>query len=443
MRLSRRTLPIILVCLTVLLAGCAGWGTDGPADDDGDPAPDEADDLEEADDDATDEGDEQSEAGVAGDEGEEDADDTTEDDEASTDDEASGDDADGTESPTSDDGDADSDDASDDDDQSDTDGDSSDESDDANDDAASNGDEDTEVDDDESSNDGEDTETEMYQFLTTIEVVDEDGEPVEGETVTAWSAGASDTSEEYTTDGNGEVVLEGSSSDPSDVIQMIVQVDDEERTVHLDANEHTETFTVSAEDTHTLTVYAGEAVPVEGADITLERHSDGATTDRTTDENGTVDYTVIDGEYTVTGEDPNGETGSADVTIDGEDDEVLLETLSPPMPEVYDVSMTVVDADSGEPIEDARLEGAGNWHPLTGDQFVQVTTDPDGTGTADAYEGHYSADLRADGYETQSVEVAIEDDIELEYEMTPLAETDGGNDTASVENTATTLTASA
>ncbi|WP_162993831.1 hypothetical protein [Halalkalicoccus subterraneus] len=44
--MRRHTLLTVLVCLTVLLAGCSGWGTDGPTDDEDDS--NDADDLEEA-----------------------------------------------------------------------------------------------------------------------------------------------------------------------------------------------------------------------------------------------------------------------------------------------------------------------------------------------------------------------------------------------------------
>lgn len=44
--MRRHTLLTVLVCLTVLLAGCSGWGTDGPTDDEGDS--NDTDELEEA-----------------------------------------------------------------------------------------------------------------------------------------------------------------------------------------------------------------------------------------------------------------------------------------------------------------------------------------------------------------------------------------------------------
>ncbi|ELY33964.1 hypothetical protein C497_16322 [Halalkalicoccus jeotgali B3] len=185
------------------------------------------------------------------------------------------------------------------------------------------------------------------------------------------------------------------------------------------------------QETHTLTVYAGEAYAVEGVDITLERHSDGATTTRTTDENGRVDFTVIDGEYTVSGTDPNGDSDSAEVTVDGENVARHL-LLAPENPEVYDVSLTVTDARTGEPIEGAILEGEGDRHPNTGDQLLQVRTGADGTGTEEAYEGTYDGDLRADGYESQTVEVTVEEGTELTYEMEPESESGSGNATASL-----------
>lgn len=53
-RSKRHALLTVLVCLTVLLAGCSGWGTDGPADEDAES--NGSDELEEADAEADDDG---------------------------------------------------------------------------------------------------------------------------------------------------------------------------------------------------------------------------------------------------------------------------------------------------------------------------------------------------------------------------------------------------
>lgn len=47
MATTRRVLLTLLVCTTVVLAGCTGWGTDGPTDTDGNQSPDESGELEE------------------------------------------------------------------------------------------------------------------------------------------------------------------------------------------------------------------------------------------------------------------------------------------------------------------------------------------------------------------------------------------------------------
>lgn len=445
MRHSRRTLTIILVCLTVLLAGCAGWGTDGPADGDDDPAPEATDDLEDADDAADEQDDEQTEAGVAGDEDEagtddppddsDDADeaDTGADDETSetpTDEDVTESDTDETESST-DDGNDESEEASSDEDDDDADGtdeasdadesdtdDTADESD-TDGGEASDGDEgDTETDGGESSNDGEDNGTEMYPFLTTIEVVDGDGEPVEGETVAVWPAGAPGTVGEHTTDESGEVVLEGQSSNPSDVIEMVVQVGDEERTVYFDTNDHTETFVVGADETHTLTVYAEDAVTGEPAgDAYYLLQQDNETIgEEQSGEMATFDG-LEDGEYDLSVYDATADwTYQSTITIDGDDVEYTAEV---DRMHVYwaTVEATVVD-ETGDPVEGELVTFNGQDAP----------TDEDGVAIYDR-EFHYADETEVTvAYEGESETFVFDNETTATETVTFETETNDSDD---------------
>lgn len=195
------------------------------------------------------------------------------------------------------------------------------------------------------------------------------------------------------------------------------------------------------QETHTLTVHTGESVPVSGIPITLERHSDGATTTRETGENGQVEFTVVDGDYTVSGTDPDGTTDSTDLTVDGGDTQVLLESLTPALPAEHRVRVTVTDAETGEPIEGAVLEGMGNRHPRTGEMRLSVTTGTDGVGESTAFESPYDSTVRADGYEQQSETIVVDGETSLEYRLEPETTGPSGNETTAASTNETTAAA--
>lgn len=234
-----------------------------------------------------------------------------------------------------------------------------------------------------------------------------------------------DSDDGDTNDGAGTDASDGSDDDSSDGDETdVTDGDDDDSDEGSDTNEADDAERNSSTDdtdpeTHTLTVHAGESVPVSDIPITLERHSDGATTTRETGEDGQVEFTVVDGDYTVSGTDPNGTTDSADVTVDGEDTEVLLARLAPALPAEHDVRVTVTDAETGEPIEGAVLEGVGNRHPRTGDMFLSVTTGADGIGESTAFESPYESTIRADGYEEQSETIVVDGETSLEYRLEP------------------------
>lgn len=81
-------------------------------------------------------------------------------------------------------------------------------------------------------------------------------------------------------------------------------------------------------EVYTLTVHAGPGGSMAGIPVTIERHADGATTTRETNENGVVEFSVYAGGYTVSGTDPAGNTDEQDLSV-GQDEELTLVQLEP------------------------------------------------------------------------------------------------------------------
>lgn len=65
--------------------------------------------------------------------------------------------------------------------------------------------------------------------------------------------------------------------------------------------------------------------------------------------------------------------------------------------EGYMLTISVVDAETSEPIEGAIVQGFGDRDAYGGDKLFAVTTGPDGTGTTGAQPGEYLTDVDADG----------------------------------------------
>lgn len=452
-RRRRQTFAVLAIALTMLLAGCAGWGTDGPAEGADDPEPDETGDLEDVDNEAANEQQDTSEderdadAAPGNDSADRETDTTDTDTDTGTDapdandesaDEAEGDDTDDADDRAIDEGDqaetSPQDDGADETGEegetsvNDTDGNQQDSGDGEHPPTNETGDEDGDADD------------EMYRFETTIQVVDGDGQPIEGESVRAWPAGAPDNVEEYVTDENGQVVLEGGSSDPSDTIMMIVEVAGEERTVHLDQDEHTETFTVEdGSETSGLTVHVIDGTGDEGAldaEVTITHIETGETATATTDD-GAVRFDGLEpGEYRVdadAGEDWYVFEGVTDQSVDVPDnDEHTLELY--PEPETHTLTVEVRDATTGDPIEGADVSGVGGVHPDGSDMMFSAETDSDGTATVETWESSYEVDVIADGYEFAGDTIGLDEDKQLTIELEP---EEGGNGEENNEGQAT------
>lgn len=236
----------------------------------------------------------------------------------------------------------------------------------------------------------------MYDYSMTVQVVDEDGNPVANELVRIGTPG--EKLEKHITDENGEVTISFGNSAEDDAVMQTIEVRDEEYSASITLGEQTEQIVVSDDserETHELTVHAGERAPVENVDVTIERW-DGSTTTKTTGENGQVTFTVYPGEYTVTGSDERGEEQTVAVSVPDQQD-VLLDQMGTPVPEQVTTTLDVVDQD-GEPVEGVTVEAMTSIPPTYADVYIQSEpTDENGQATVEAHAGQtYSIDRVVD-----------------------------------------------
>lgn len=179
--------------------------------------------------------------------------------------------------------------------------------------------------------------------------------------------------------------------------------------------------------TYTLTVETGQDGSMSRVPVTIERHSDGATTTRETTQDGTVEFNVYAGDYTVRGTDASGYTQEKEVTVDHKDTEVMLESLEPELPPQHELTITVVDQ-SGEPIEGASVSGEGETLPTGINSFIEEQeTDANGQITTQAYEGHtYLVDAQYAGESSGAVQVQVTDEEQQSVEITVPVDQEGG-----------------
>ncbi|MFC6904193.1 hypothetical protein [Halalkalicoccus tibetensis] len=415
---SKRVIAAIVLSTVILMsAGCTGWGDDGPSDppeeetdgngeaqedvdtvdeggeSDESSTTDAEDDSDRNESDTSDEDDSSQDGSEAPDESEEEDTSETDSDDSDESDESDSDESDESDTSSDTDDTDESDDSSDESDSSD-DSDESDEQDedesDENDDESDESDED---DEDESGEEGDEGEEDDDEEVYTLTV--ESDEPVTLER--NWED-ASTTREP--TDGVVEFsVIEGEYTLSADGYEdMVVEVG-EDMTVQMSEDE----------ETHTLTVETQQDVPV-----TLERFSDGATTERTASD-GAVEFTVLEGYYGLSADGHYDIHEEFAVHVD-EDTTITLQSTDGERIEV-----TVVDAESGEPIQGAEISGVCDWWYTSGDAHTVGETNIDGvaqpeTITPTSCDGGVSAD----GYEDKSVSLSVPDDdgrvIELEPE---------------------------
>lgn len=352
MRSRQLVLAVALSALMIMSAGCAGWGTDGPANEtpeeetDGN---DEAQDGVDPSDDDTDD----SEGNNSPNGDEEDGDDSVDNNSPGTDSTGSEEDTGDTSSTGESDG-ANTNTGTDTDDESDTTDDTS-------------GSEDTA--DSESANDD------------NSEVPDGDSESTDED---GSSAGESDS---------------GGSDDANN--------GDGDRE---NGDENTSDNGINAsEEIYTLTVVTQSDVPV-----TLERVSDGATTERTATD-GTVEFEVIEGYY--------GLSADGHTEIDPELSVEVTEDTTIEMQSTAGetISVTVIDAETGDPIEDATIEGVCNWYYSSGDVYMTGEAGSDGIipATAGLTPTVCDATVDAAGYESRTESISVPDDDGITIELEP------------------------
>lgn len=404
---TRQTVIAIALTLTMVgAAGCAGWGVDGPADD-GD-EPDGGDELEDADGEAqADQGDDD---GATDDDGHDDATDTGSDsadtgtdesgpdphdsgiddgtDPDDTDADANGDAGTGVDDGTGTDDDAATDTGPD----ADSDPDVDDGADGVDD---GNGDDGTDAGDD----DGSDTDSETHTLH--VGIVDETAAgPVAG-TVTV----DGQTKEVSADDGATFELEDGTYTVTGETKHDPESWHVEEREVTIDGED--EEVTLSANPIRTLTVETNDAAH----DVTLERHSDGATTTKTTDDDGSVEYSVVPGNYSIHADGYE----SADVTVPGDryPDTVTLEPIDDGEPATHTLRVTIVDVTAA-----GEVEGT-----VTVDGETKEAT-PDDPAEFELEEGTYTVSGQHDDdwyVHDETVEIDGED-VDLTLHTVPIRE---------------------
>ncbi|KYH25024.1 hypothetical protein HAPAU_28450 [Halalkalicoccus paucihalophilus] len=405
---TQRTLLTLLVCISVVLAGCAGFGTDSPAgNNDGNQSPDESSDLEDEQDNA-DSTDETSNTSDSSSDGTDEStnrsssngSDTTSESSTESDSDTS------TSSDTGSDGDSDSGSSSDSDRDDDSDTDDSD------------SDSDSEPSDDSDSNDDPADEEESesqppsYTHTVTVEVTNESGDPVADELVTAE---VEDETIEYRTGDDGTVTLDYESPDEG-AVEFAITVGDETRTVQVTQDDQTESFVVSSTDgdnssdendseSHSFRVDVNEDVPV-----TVENDETGETwTKEATD--GSAMFDLPEGLYHVEAEDHTSTMVMIDVPAT---DSIHLQSG-------YDsFTINVIDAETGGPIEDAEVSGVCDWWHSSGDAYITGESNADGvieTSVISPSSCH-GVHVEADGYETTTIsDISIPDDDGMTVEL--------------------------
>lgn len=369
---TKQILAIALVTIMVASAGCAGWGQDGPADQDDTNGSDTNDDS----------GQEQNDAEQDNGSGE------------STDGSDGGGDGD-TDSSS---GDSDSSKSS-----SDSSGDSSDSdsSDDSDGGGSDDGISDTQPQESDSS-DGGSTDADSSSDSKHADDTDEDGSDKQSSQPPANGGDGSETPPE-----NGD----GNETPPDD-------------------GDQNETDSEPEPEGNTVTVDVRHLDTDEPVDIPVRLNGIDTDYDETvTATNGTVTFeNVPNGDYEVKvatdGWWPEY-PGMNEVTVSGDTSYTLGVHDAP---DSHTLTVTVTDAETGDPIEGADVSGVGGRHPDGADLLLGGETNANGVLTVDAYESGYLISVSADGYEyPPNQEVDLDEDKSVSFELTP---EDSGGETA-------------
>ena len=396
---SKQTIvAVVLSTIMVMSAGCAGWGEDGP--DEPEPEGDDTADEEEqarkdtqedtgatpavcsgpadcpASDEKVGDSDEDSDASDAGDEALSDT----------------PDDSDETDDPSDESDETDTDDFQDD--SEDTDGVDDSDSDEYGSDDSNDSDED----------DSDDSEEEHeYTYSLTVEVVDEDGNPVEGEPVHIGVESVEGDEGEYITDENGEVQFShtGPSENEYRTFDITVRGETSYKTVYVGENTHQVTVqdSDSEEEPPNLTVTAigPDDEPVSDQTVELYTYPDGQkVATGTTDENGEVEFDVEDSDYEIVVDTEDSEYtdyATHPLEVDGEDRTYTVQLSHPPddgdEEETHTLTVQVFNSDE-EPVEGADVSIAVSD---SGEPVDEGVTDENGQVAFDVEDGAYEVSV--------------------------------------------------
>ncbi|WP_336365399.1 hypothetical protein [Halalkalicoccus salilacus] len=181
------------------------------------------------------------------------------------------------------------------------------------------------------------------------------------------------------------------------------------------------------EETNTLTVNLAND-DVGGVEITVQRTGGPDVESETTSKasaGGQASFELEPGHYYADAEGYVGTLTAINVT-EG-DVEITLQNESGAT-----VRVKVTDAETGEPIEGATIEGVCNLHYSGGDSYITGETGENGVAMAQAGVTPTACDTRvsAEGYEDANVRVHVPDD-ELTVELVPedAAGGDSGDET--------------
>ncbi len=421
-RLQNHTIITLLVCVSVIMAGCAGFGAGEPADDTGTDSPDQSDDLEDEQDSAegnNSSADTDSEAEHEtsdSDSASESASDSTSESSSNSDTDASTSSAsdpcgDSSETDPCDSGSPDDSSRSADENTS-TDESSSNDSDSTDDNGSTDntgGDNDSDDSDDTDDSEGEEELLPpSYTYTVTVEVVDADGNPIADEPVTATVNGETT---EYLTGEDGTVNVTTEST-IAKAVEYEITVRHDTRGLPVNQSAQTERFVIGAQEepepepeTYDFTVYTQEDVSVTVRnDDTREEWTKNAT-------NGSVTFELAPGMYTIHADEhasvlmPTNVPGHTEIELQGGYDEFTV---------------NVVDAETGDPIEGAEISGVCDWYFSSGDAYITGESNADGVIETSVISPSvcHGVLVEADEYESTTISVInIPDDDEMTIEL--------------------------
>lgn len=420
-----RLLAITLTLIMVTAAGCAGWGTDDPADDQ-DQDQGNGDDLEEADGEAQADGGNGSDGSSSGaNDSDTDTDsnssqdssprasdtDTADDSVDSKETDTTVGDQDESTAETDQTGNGDSDSSTD----SGSDGDTDSDSD------SDTGDGDT----DQDQNDGDEDTVEETERTLKVTVVDEDGNPIEGASVHATgpvlsNGVAHEPADETNANGvamltayDGEYDVEAQHDGTTTDKKTVVVDGDTEATITID--------TSSDEDpgdgdddapygTLTVTVEDGTNEPVKGVEV-IGIGPEGETYSAITDTNGQAAFDLSDGEYTFyvsTDGTEYADSSEEEIPMDGSDQSITLTVQADDGgngdqdPETHTLEVTVSDHNDN-PLSDATVSVATDPCTEGGEEVGSTTTDENGLAEFEVTDGVYEVSAGHDDYESAEV----------------------------------------